>query len=728
MKTEVETTPLEMLQKYFGYDSFRPLQQNIIDTVLNKKDCLVVMPTGGGKSICYQIPSLIFDGLTVVVSPLISLMKDQVDQMNQIGIPAVLLNSSISREDYREGLAMIRDSEARLFYAAPETLLKGDIISMLSSVKVDCLAIDEAHCISEWGHDFRPEYHMIASFRKNFPDAACIALTATATQRVREDIARSLNFNDFSSFIASFNRDNLYYNIVAKNNPLQQTIDFLEEHKNESGIIYTFSRDNVERIYASLRKMGYSILPYHAGLSDEERMKNQELFLKDDVQIIVATIAFGMGIHKTNVRFVVHFDLPKSIESYYQETGRAGRDGVRSECLLLYSYSDIHKIRYFINQKNDETEKEVASAQLASLVKFADSEVCRRIPLMSYFGEKYSETKCGMCDICINPPRYNDDLTEAAQMFLSCVKRCEEKFGTGHIIDVLRGSKSKKVFSNNHQNLSTYGIGKKYSREQWTNLSRQFIKRGILFQDADNFNVLKVTDRGISVLKGQEQVMGTLAASTIQADIRKSSDSYDHSLFELLREKRKELSLEENVPPYLVFSDKTLMQMAVFYPKTEDDLKLIHGVGDNKVRKYAGHIIPIVSRYCGENDISEKKVSSSNLVLSAAKQSYLKIPRHIEIGEMYGEVKSVKTIAEQRDVKESTVITNLEKYIKDGYSIDPSGLKPLLPDDTEIMETILSMLSEHGTDYLKPVFESMNGKVDYETLKVCRLYYLALNS
>lgn len=720
MQSDTITQPLTLLKKIFGYDSFRPLQQNIIEAVLEKKDSLVVMPTGGGKSICYQIPALIFEGLTVVVSPLISLMKDQVDQMNQLGIDAVLLNSAISHDEYAKGISLIKDNKVRLLYAAPETLMKKDIVSLLASIRVDCIAIDEAHCISEWGHDFRPEYRMIAGFRKNFPDAVCMALTATATERVRDDIGRSLAFSGSADFIASFNRDNLFYRIISKSNPLQQTIDFLNEHQNESGIIYTFSRDSVDKIYASLKKLGYSILPYHAGLSDEMRMKNQELFLKDEVQIVVATIAFGMGIHKTNVRFVVHFDLPKSIESYYQETGRAGRDGVRSECLLLYSYSDIHKQRYFISQKQDDKEKETASAQLDALVRYAESESCRRIPLMHYFGESYHENSCGMCDNCINPPKNDDDLTIPAQMFLSCVKRCDEKYGAGYIIDVLRGSKSKKVLANNHNTLSTYGIGTGYSKEVWSVLSRQFIRKGLILQDSANFNVLRITDKGYAVLKGLERVMGSLALAETKKMVSGESARFDHRLFELLRQKRKELALVGNIPPYVVFSDKTLMEIASEYPQTEERLREVHGIGDHKIEKYGRVILELVSDFCSENNISGNAVSFEQKPVQ--KQHYLKTPRHIEIGEMYNEGRAVSSIAEMEGIKESTVISNLEKYVKEGNPIDPEGLLPSLPDDEQLIGKVLSLFDEHGPIYLKPVFESLNGTLDYDTLRIFRLY------
>ncbi len=719
MQQNTITQCRELLKNVFGYDNFRPLQQEIITASLSGRDSLVVMPTGGGKSLCYQIPALIFTGLTIVVSPLISLMKDQVDQMKQLGIDAILLNRSITREEYNTGIEMIRSGKARLLYVAPETLLKNGMIALLLSVKGDCLAIDEAHCISEWGHDFRPEYRMIAGVRKQFPGAVCMALTATATERVRNDIRKNLGFTESSDFIASFNRDNLFYRIIPKDNPLEQTIDFLHKHKNESGIIYTFSRGNVERIYETLKKHGFSVRPYHAGLPDSERKENQDLFLKDDVQIIVATIAFGMGIHKTNVRFVIHFDLPKSIEAYYQETGRAGRDGVKSECLLLYSYSDIHKIKYFINQKTDETEKLASLTQLDSLVSYADSGRCRRIPLITYFGEPYNEENCDMCDNCVAPAETAEDITTQARMFLSCIKRTGEKFGAGHIIDILRGSRSKKIMEFGHNILSTYGIGKDLSKAVWQGLAQEFIRKGLIYQDTGSYGELKITGKGLSVLKGNEQVQGRAVRLRETASYPVTNTNHDNRLFEILREKRRELAAAENVPPYIVFSDKTLIDICTRYPQTTDELISIHGIGTHKMQKYGQTILTIVIEYCAVNNIE------TNATATPVQREYIKTPRHVEIGELYNTGCSIKEIEEAAGIKQSTIISNLNKYIQDGYSIKSAGLTSLLPKDADLLARITAVFDRHSTDYLKPVYEELNGVVDYDTLQICRLYYLS---
>ena len=395
-----------ILKHVFGYDEFRPLQADIIENVLHKNDTLVIMPTGGGKSLCYQLPALIFEGLTIVVSPLISLMKDQVEQLVQMGVSAVFLNSSLSLGEYRHNVDRIKRGAVKLLYLAPEALLKANMLDMLSSVEVDCLTIDEAHCISQWGHDFRPEYRQLVQVRDRFPKAACIALTATATPRVREDIKANLGFDASNEFIDSFDRKNLFIQIATKYNPLDQTIKFIKKFPNQSGIVYCFSRRQVDDLYEALRSEGFSVRPYHAGLTDKERNENQERFIRDDAQIIVATIAFGMGIDKPDVRFVVHYDLPQTIESYYQEIGRAGRDGLRSDCLLLFSYGDIQKIKYFINKK-ETREQRVAIIHLNALLRFVETEVCRRIPLLDYFGETYPASNV----ICVTIARQGKEIS-----------------------------------------------------------------------------------------------------------------------------------------------------------------------------------------------------------------------------------------------------------------------------------------------------------------------------
>lgn len=598
-----------ILKNVFGYDTFWPLQEEIIPHILEKKDALVVMPTGGGKSICYQIPALMFEGLTVVVSPLISLMKDQVDQLRECGVPAIFLNSTVTAGQYRSHVERLKRNAVKLLYLAPETLLAARTLGLLSSLRIDCFAVDEGHCISEWGHDFRPEYRQLLDVRSHFPAAACVAMTATATKRVREDIKKSLRIPPANEFIGSFNRPNLFLEVAPKTAPLEQTLEFLKQYQNESGIIYCFSRNQTDDLYATLKRKGYAVRPYHAGLSDEERTQNQELFIRDDIQIIVATIAFGMGINKSNIRFIIHYDLPRSIDNYYQEIGRAGRDGLPAHCLLLFGYGDIRNIKYFITQKTEQEQK-VANILLSALVGFAETELCRRIPLLQYFGEACGQAPCGMCDNCRIEKKDLVDITIPAQMYLSCVKRTDELFGAGHIIDVLRGSKSQKVLKFRHDKLTTYGIGTMYSAKQWHHLSRQFIQKGLLIHEYEHGS-LKLTPKAWKVLRAKETVMGRLEEpkKVKRENLKRGKeplDSYDTSLFEILRKKRKVLADQANLPPFTIFHDRTLKEMAARMPKTHDELAGVYGIGAAKLEKYGDIFLGIINQYGRDHDISSQ--------------------------------------------------------------------------------------------------------------------------
>ncbi len=595
-------TAKERLKTVFGYDSFRPLQERCIQNILNKQDTLLIMPTGGGKSLCYQIPALIFDGLTIVISPLISLMQDQVRQLVALGVPVALLNSSLDAEDYDANIDLIRSGKAKLLFLAPETLVKSDTREILEGIRVDCLTIDEAHCISEWGHDFRPEYRQLFSIRQDFPDAVCLAVTATATEHVRADIRRNLNIRAANELVASFNRANLFYEVIPKSDPITQTIDFIGRFPDQSGIIYCFSRKQVEDLSKALIKKGFSVKPYHAGLSAEVRSKNQELFIRDDVQIMVATIAFGMGINKPNVRFVLHYDLPKNIESYYQETGRAGRDGLPAHCLLLFGYGDIQGLRYLINQKTNEEEKRVASAHLNTMVHYAETELCRRISLIRYFGEDYTVEACGLCDNCLNPKKPTHDLTDAAQKFLNCANRSGQRFGAMHLIDILRGSESDKIKRFAHDKHPSYGKGIEYSTRQWQSLIRQFIQKGLLWQDHEAFGALKLTAKSSDILKGEARLIGfppaeeIVKAARVKAYDAAAAGPYDKDLFEKLRRKRKELADNLGVPPYVVFSDKSLIDMCRKLPKTLDDFAKIYGVGEKKIKSYGDIFLKFIKQ------------------------------------------------------------------------------------------------------------------------------------
>ncbi len=713
----------EILKKTFGYSSFRPLQKEVIENILLQKDTLVIMPTGGGKSLTYQIPGLIFEGLTIVVSPLISLMKDQVEQLKELGVNSVFLNSSLNQLDYQYNVEQIRKGEIKLLYVAPETLLLQRTIDMLEKLNISCITIDEAHCISEWGHDFRPVYRDIATLKPKFPKAVFIALTATATPQVQNDIANNLKLKSSNRFIASFNRDNLFLQVVEKTFPLKQTLNFLEKHKNQSGIIYCFSRNQVDELYEELDERGFSVKPYHAGLSDKDRMSNQEKFIKDDVAIIVATVAFGMGINKPNVRFVIHYDLPKNIESYYQEIGRAGRDGLNADCLLLFGYGDIRKINYFIDQKEGK-EKLVAKQHLDKLVRYAESYNCRRIPLLTYFGEEYHQENCGICDNCTRGKTDLIDITIEAQKFMSCVKRTGEVFGAMHVVDVLLGSKNQKVLDKRHNELSTYGIGNEHPRDVWLSISNQLIVRSYLSKDLD-YGSLKITEAGYDVLKGSEKVSGKLELKTNFEKKSITTINYDKKLFGILRTARKNIADKSGLPPYAIFPDKTLIEMAAYYPQTEKDMLNTHGVGEAKFNKYGAKFILFISNYCKKFNIQPTPTVSYSKTKKIKKTtSGIKKLRHEIIGEELNSGKSVSALMSEYNIKLNTLLDHILKYNIELSPVNPKGLDNYLECSVEEQSEVNKYWEEHGTEMLRPIFDAMNEKVNYLDLKILRLIYM----
>lgn len=716
---------LKALNNVFGYESFRPLQEEAIKQVLQKNDALVIMPTGGGKSLCYQIPAVVFDGLTIVISPLISLMKDQVEQLEQFDIPAVFLNSSLNAEQYRANVEKLRRGEVKLLYLAPETLLMPKTRALLSELKVDCFTIDEAHCISEWGHDFRPEYRQLTEVKKEFKDAACLALTATATPRVQKDIKETLGLTDSESFVASFDRKNLLLKVADKENPLEQVLDFIYTRTNQSGIIYCFSRRQVDELYLNLRQAGYKAKPYHAGLPEKVRTQNQDAFIKDDIDIIVATIAFGMGINKPNVRYVIHYDMPKNIEAYYQQIGRAGRDGIHADCLVLFSYADTQKIRYFINKKEGK-EKQVAEQHLKSLLKFLECPGCRRKPLMGYFGEVYANDECEMCDNCLSVDAEAQDLTEPAQKFLSCIVRTDQTFGSNYISDVLRGSKSKKVLDNGHDKISTYGIGKDWKRDHWIHLARLLVRQNYL--QKTEFGSLKLNGQAEAILKGSKKVYGLLdRTSTIideKAASRTSDDvenKHDKELFEQLRGKRKILADEIAIPPYSIFPDTTLMEMAYYFPKDNEALLNIYGVGTAKANRYGKDFLKIIHDHCDNHHIEERrKIGTKIKVSSNGGTNKFEI-----VSVAFNGGKSIEHIAEEHGVKAVTILKHLKKYLEEGHSLRYEGIAEASCLSARKRDEVLHTFKKVGADILKPVYEYLNKTVDYNELRILQLYYQA---
>jgi ATP-dependent DNA helicase RecQ len=578
----------DTLRTVFGFESFRPNQETIINNILKQQDVFAVMPTGGGKSLCYQLPALLLEGTAVVISPLISLMKDQVDAARENGIAAVFMNSSLDQREMANIERKLKADQVKLLYIAPERFAMPQFIETLRGIPLSLFAIDEAHCISEWGHDFRPDYLALSAIPELFPHVPVAAFTATATQKVQQDIIRKIGLRTPHTVRASFNRPNLFYQVKSKAGVEQQLLEFLRDHEGESGIIYRTTRDSVTATAGFLASHGIKALPYHAGLSAEEREKNQEAFNRDEAPVIVATIAFGMGIDKSNVRFVVHADLPKHIEAYYQETGRAGRDNEPAHCLLYFSRGDIPKIRYFIDKVEDETERAIAMEKLNQTVRFASHNVCRRKQLLSFFGEAYGADNCGACDICTGSV-IRIDISTDARILMSALARTNERFGIVHIIDIVIGADTRRIRELGHHEIKTFGAGKRQDKTHWRFIVNELLAQELIRQDGDRYPVLKLTPKGADVLLGKEEVFGLKRAEVKTKERRAIAAAggwYDETLFERLRAIRKRIAGTNRVPPYVIFSDKTLYEMCRHFPQTASEMRRITGVGDVKLARY----------------------------------------------------------------------------------------------------------------------------------------------
>jgi ATP-dependent DNA helicase RecQ len=701
-KTYVEMTALQVLKEKFGYASFRLEQEKIIESVLQKKDTFVLMPTGGGKSLCYQIPALLFDGLTVVISPLIALMKDQVDALRVNGIAASFLNSTQNYHQQEEILRKVKTGELKLLYLAPESTF----IKQLSSFNISLIAIDEAHCISHWGHDFRPEYLALSHLKKSFPQTPVIALTATADKLTRKDIVEKLELNRVATFISSFNRPNIRYTVEAKRNSFDKLIDFLEKRKEESGIIYCLSRASVVRLADDLKNMGYQALPYHAGLEKEVRANHQELFLRDEVKIMVATIAFGMGIDKSNVRYVVHMDLPKNIESYYQETGRAGRDGLDSEALLFYSYADVAKMKNFVEIEENPEQTEIYLKKLSQMAEFGDLVTCRRKFLLNYFDEE-TEPYCGNCDVCLTRVEQVEG-TVLAQKALSAVTRLQERFGAGYVIDFLRGSNAAKI-QEEHKQLKTFGVGKDVSKEDWNSIIRDLLAQNYLTKSDGQYPVLKLTAKSAAVLKGLEKVMITKSKEI--EEVYSPKEAYEQELLQQLKETRRQIANEENVPAYIVLSDATLMELATYLPHNKEEFFKISGFGQLKIEKYGKQFWDVVAAYCREHNLK------SRIHLKTAKRIRRDRPEKEtdtkqQTFELFRSGNSIIEIAEKRTLSQSTIENHLAFYIERG-SLE---LEEVM--DVSKVGPIQKAIQQLNTVALSPVKEKLGEGYSYGEIRM----------
>ena len=683
---------LEKLKSNFGYDSFRLQQQTIIENILAKKDTLVIMPTGGGKSICYQLPALFFEGITLVVSPLIALMKDQVDSLKANGISAMYFNSSQSSTDHETVFNAVAEKTLKLLYVAPESLPL--LQNVLNQSYVSCIAIDEAHCISAWGHDFRPSYKQLAFLKKSLPEVPIVALTATADKATQEDILEQLSVPNADRFVSSFNRENISLEVRPANERVQQIIKFINKRPNEAGIIYCLSRKTTEQLANKLLQNGIDAMAYHAGLSFEERSATQEAFIRDQCEVICATVAFGMGIDKSNVRWVIHYNMPKNIEGYYQEIGRAGRDGLPSDALLFHSYADVIQLRKFIENTGNQ---EVQEAKLERMKQFAEANDCRRKILLSYFGELIEEN-CGNCDVCKNPPEFFDG-TIIAQKALSAIYRLQGKEAMGMVVDFVRGAKNANIYNKNYQTLKTYGVGSDISWKDWQHYIIQLINQGYCQIAFHQNNSLQLTDFSKKILFDGEKVELTRFVETInetKKSVAKVSRKVSNdSLFERLRALRLRIAKEEDIPAYLVFNDATLKEIERERPQSETEFLSISGVGQRKLEVYGGEFIEEINTF-----LATKKKRKKDTTL--------------ETFQLYQQGFTVEEIAENRGLKAQTIFSHLSKLYLEGKQIDLE--KYTSPEVLKRVENAKKVLQKETA--LKPYFEFLREEVSYEQIRI----------
>lgn len=718
------------LKEVFGYDQFRGNQEKIILNLLAGNNTFVIMPTGAGKSMCYQMPAIVQEGTAIVISPLIALMKNQVDQMNAVGINARFLNSTLSKTEINRIKKATLNGELKLLYIAPESLTKEENVSFLSQANISFAAIDEAHCISEWGHDFRPEYRRIKSIINQIGDVPIIALTATATPKVQLDIQRNLQMEDADLFKSSFNRENLYYEVRPKKSVKKQLIKFIRENEGKSGIIYCLSRKKVEEIAKFLQVNGFKAAPYHAGFDAAVRMKNQDDFLNEEVDVIVATIAFGMGIDKPDVRFVIHYDVPKSLEGYYQETGRAGRDGLEGQCIMFYSYNDILKLEKF-NKDKPVTEKENARILLEEMSSYSESAVCRRKQLLHYFGEEYTDEACknaGMCDNC-RYEREKFDGQEYAQIVLRAVEQTEQRFGMTHLVSVIRGSSNQYVKSYGHEKLEVYGKGKEESEAFWKSVIRQTLLNELILKDIENIGLLKLSEKGKKFMSNPEYLEFTkdLDYSDVDGSEEESNEavaspnagnSYDKVLFDLLKAERKKIAKQRNLPPYVIIQDPSLQEMATTFPTTAEALANVNGIGMGKVNKFGGPFLKLIKQYVADNEIDIEDVV-------VIKSSGTKSKNKIYIIQQVDRKIDLEEVAEQKGWNMSTLIEEMEIICFSGTKLSLDYYLEQIIDE-DFQEDIMDYFMNAETDDIQEALEAFeDDDITEEDMRLMRIKFLS---
>ncbi|MGB0495205.1 MAG: DNA helicase RecQ [Kangiellaceae bacterium] len=694
-------TALQILNKTFGYEKFRLNQEDIVAALIEGRDVLALMPTGGGKSLCYQIPAIIRPGVGVVVSPLIALMQDQVDAMNLIGVKAAFINSSLAYEQIRHVEQQLYSGELDLLYVAPERLLNQSFLNMIEDLKISLFAIDEAHCVSQWGHDFRPEYQQLSALHKLFPEVPRIALTATADSRTQNEIIEQLELENAARFINSFDRPNISYAIAEGSNSKEQLWSFIQsEYSSDAGIVYCLSRNKVEKTAEWLQAKGRHALPYHAGLSAEERQKNQQAFLRQDGVIIVATIAFGMGIDKPDVRFVAHLSLPKSIEAYYQETGRAGRDGQPSSAWMAYGLQDVILLRQMMQQGDgNEQYKRISQQKLDSMLGLCESTQCRRQLLLDYFDETLSEP-CGNCDNCIQPPE-TWDATEAARQALSCVYRTGQRFGVTYVIDVLLGKTDQRIENNQHHLLSTFAIGTAHNSATWKSLFRQMIAQGLLYVDHENFGRVRLTESSRPLLKGEVSLEARKQSKKEKTKKTKGNTVaiIHQELFDALRALRVEIAKEQGVPPFVIFHDSTLIEMTEVRPTELTRLQYISGVGEKKLEKYGKQFLNVISQHPLPNHVSANLSDTVNETLQLIADDH-----------------SLELIAKKRNITISSVYGHVAKAIEEGV-LDPLVILPIDETDYQLIAQTIDVFREETENPLRKMFEALGEQFDYGIIK-----------